>query len=61
MSKKTIGWILTVVGALLALLSLTADMIGISTNAGFGPYQMAGLIVGLLLSAGGVWLVVKNK
>ena len=61
MSKKTIGWILIVAGALLTFASLGADIFGIGTNAGFGPYQTAGLVVGLLLAAGGVWLVVKKK
>jgi hypothetical protein len=61
MSKKTIGWILIVAGALLTVASLGADLFGIGSSAGFGPNQTLGTVAGLLLAAGGVWLVVKNK
>ena len=42
---------LAVAGALIGLVSLLADVIGLGTGPGFGPYQMSGVVTGLLLLA----------
>lgn len=54
MSKKTLGILLIVLGLLLAVVSLTADAIGLGGVSGFGWKQIVGTLVGVLLVAGGV-------
>jgi hypothetical protein len=55
MSKKTLGILLIAFGLLLAVVSLTADVIGLGNGSGFGWEQITGSIVGVLLVAGGAW------
>ncbi len=64
MSRKTISWILILVGLLLAVVSLAADTLGIGNEVGFGWKQIAGTVVGLAALAYGYWLgraKAKNK
>jgi hypothetical protein len=49
MSDNRIAIILGVAGALIALVSLLADTIGLGSGSGFGPYQISGVLAGLLL------------
>ena len=49
MSKKTISLIAIIVGILLALISLTADFIGIGSYPGINYAQLAGIAVGLVI------------
>lgn len=42
---------LAVAGVLIGLVSLLADRIGLGTGPGFGPYQISGVVAGLLLLA----------
>ncbi len=57
MSRKTGGLILIFVGLLLAVVSLTADTLGIGNEVGFGWKQAAGMIIGLAAMLAGTWMV----
>jgi len=52
--------ILLVVGVGLLLVSLSADVIGIGDDAGFGNQQLMGTIAGAILTAIGVYLVTRK-
>ena len=60
MNNKTSSMVVIVLGALLLLASLLADVIGIGDDAGFGRQQMMGTIAGVLVLAVGVYLHTKN-
>jgi len=47
MSKKVIRLIFIILGGILLILSLTADMIGIGSYPGFNYAQILGAVVGL--------------
>jgi len=49
MSKKTISLIAIVLGAIVTLVSLTADLIGIGSYPGLNWAQLIGTAIGLLL------------
>jgi hypothetical protein len=55
MSKRTLGIIMIVLGVLLAIVSLSADALGIGNGAGIGWKQILGAVVGVLIAAGGAW------
>ena len=55
---KTIGRILLIAGALLLVVSLLADVVGIGQES-FGPKQIGGSIAGLVLAGVGYWLTRK--
>jgi hypothetical protein len=59
-NRKTLGIILLVVGIVLLVLSLTADMIGIGSTAGFGYKQIAGSIVGVVVAIVGYVLMSRK-
>ena len=48
MNNKTIGVALIVIGVVLLIGSLAGDMIGIGNFAGFGRYQIVGIVLGAL-------------
>ncbi len=57
MNQRSIGIILLIIGLVLAILSLAADLIGLGEGGGFGYKQIAGLVVGLGgIIAGGILL-----
>jgi uncharacterized membrane protein len=56
MPKKTIGIVLIIIGVILALVSVLADVIGIGNKAGFGWQQLLGTVVGIVVLLVGVWL-----
>jgi hypothetical protein len=58
--KKTIGTVLLVVGIVVLLLSLIADLIGIGGSPGFGTYQIVGAIVGAIVTVVGLVLTLKK-
>ena len=45
MNNKTIGVALIIVGVVLLIGSLAGDMIGIGNFAGFGRYQIVGIVL----------------
>lgn len=55
-NKQLASLILLIGGIVLAILALTADVIGLGLEAGFGPVQWAALIVGVLAAIAGVLL-----
>ena len=55
MSKRTLGIIFILLGLLLAILSLSADVLGIGNGAGIGWKQILGMVVGVLIALGGAW------
>ena len=60
-NKKTVGIVLIVVGIAVLAASVAADPLGIGGgNAVFGPYQLVGVVVGILVVAGGVVLRMKK-
>ena len=58
--RKTAGIVLLVVGIGVLLLSLLADVLGIGTRAGFGYYQIGGIIVGAIVAIVGLVLTLKK-
>ena len=59
MSKKTLGILLVVLGVILVVVSLAADTIGIGSGA-FGPKQIIGTAIGIILALVGVWLALRK-
>jgi hypothetical protein len=56
MKKKGLSLILIVVGIIILLVSLLADVIGIGAYPGFGSKQIAGTIVGAVVAIiGFIW------
>ena len=60
MSIKLAGIILIVVGVIAAALFFTADLIGIGGKPGFGYFQMAGVVVGIVVLVAGIILVLRK-
>jgi len=61
MSNRTIGILIIVVGVLLVVASLAADLIGIGSGGGLGWKQLLGAGVGVLVVAAGVWWMGRGK
>jgi len=59
-NKKTIGIALLVVGVVLLIGSLAADMIGIGGAAGFGYKQIIGAVAGVVIAVVGFVLYSKK-
>ena len=55
MSKRTLGILLIVLGLLLLVVSLAADLIGLGNGTGLGWKQLLGAAVGVLIMLGGLW------
>jgi len=53
MSKKNISLVLMIGGAVLLILSLAADSVGIGSYPGFHGAQIAGAVIGLVILAFG--------
>jgi HD-like signal output (HDOD) protein len=58
--KKTAGIVLLVVGLVVLLLSLSADVIGIGGSPAFGFRQIVGTIVGAIVAVVGLVLTLKK-
>jgi uncharacterized membrane protein YccC len=56
MSKKTIGYILIVLGVAIVVISLAADLLGIGNSMGYGWKQLLGAAIGIVVAIVGVWL-----
>jgi len=59
--NKTASIVLLVVGIGLLAVSLLADVIGIGDDPGFGNQQMMGTIVGVVITAIGLFLTLRAK
>jgi hypothetical protein len=60
MSKRIIGYLLCAIGAVIAFVSLAADVIGIGQKPGIGGLQVLGALIGVILAIVGVWLALSN-
>jgi hypothetical protein len=59
--NKTIGIVLLVVGIVVLALSLLTDALGLGDSASvFGPYQIAGTIVGVIVALVGLVLTLRK-
>jgi hypothetical protein len=60
-SKKAVGIALLVVGIIVLALSLLAEPLGIGgPSSGFGPYQIAGTVVGVVVALVGLVLALRG-
>jgi hypothetical protein len=60
-ARKTIGIVLLVVGIIVLLVSLFADTLGLGGSSPvFGPYQIAGTIVGVIVALVGLVLTIRG-
>ncbi len=60
MERQTLGVALLVMGVVLVLLSLSADLIGLGISPGIGLRQWGGTILGVILGALG-WFLRKGS
>jgi hypothetical protein len=60
MNTRTIGIVVLVVGVILLLVSLGADLIGVGTRNAFGYKQIIGTVVGGVLAIGGIVLMTRK-
>lgn len=59
--RKTAGIVLLVVGIIVLVLSLFADTFGLGGSASiFGPYQIAGTILGAIVTVVGLVLTLRG-
>jgi len=59
--RKTAGIVLLVVGFVVLVLSLFSDTLGLGgSNSVFGPYQIAGTIVGVIVAVVGLVLAIRG-
>jgi hypothetical protein len=58
--NKTVGIMLLVVGVVILVLSLVADIIGLGSAPGFGPNQILGTVVGAIVTIAGLVLTIKK-
>ena len=61
LDKRTAGIILLIVGGGLLVISLSADVIGIGDDAGFGRQQTMATVAGVVIMAVGLALTFKEK
>jgi hypothetical protein len=55
--RRTIGLVLAAVGIVILIVSVLADPLGLGGgNDAFGPRQIAGTVVGVIVVIVGVWL-----
>ena len=54
-------WVMLVVGTLLGILSLTADLIGVGGFPGFGWKQILGTSAAALLVAVSAWRILRTR
>ncbi len=60
-SNKTANILVIIIGIGLLAASLLADVIGIGDDPGFGNQQMMGTIVGVVITAIGLFLTLRAK
>jgi len=61
-NKRKLGFALLILGILIFLICMAADIIGIGQTPGeFGTNQMTGAVVGLVVVGAGIMLMIKRK
>ena len=58
--KKVAGIVLLVVGLIVLVLALAADMVGIGVFSGFGRYQILAAVVGAIVAVVGLVLALRG-
>jgi len=56
-----LAWVVIGIGALLVLIALFADPLGLGRSPGFGWRQTLGVVVGALILLGGLYLRRRRK
>ena len=60
MSKKTIGFLLIILGVVVLVVSLTADVTGLGEGTAIGWKQILGTVAGVIIALDGVWLALNK-
>jgi VanZ family protein len=58
--EKPIGFLVGSLGLMVAVLFVLADVIGVGTSNRFGTVQLAGTVLGGLITTGGIWVYVTG-
>ena len=58
---KKLGLLAAAIGVLIALVSALADQLGLGATSGFGPDQILGTIIGVLVLVVGLTILVGAK
>jgi len=61
MDKMTLGAVLLIVGIAVLVESVFADGIGVGNLTSFGRTQTIGTVIGAVLTAGGLFLMLKAR
>ena len=61
MDKMTLGAVVFIIGIAVLMQALFADGIGIGNNPDFGWKQETGTIIGAILTASGLFYMIKGK
>ncbi len=61
MSNKMVPILVLIIGIGLLVASLLADVVGIGDDPGFGSQQTTGTVVGVIITAVGLYLTLKAK
>jgi uncharacterized membrane protein len=56
MNNPTLAWVLIGLGAIVALIAVFADPLGLGKSAGFGWKQGLGVIIGVVIILAGFYL-----
>jgi hypothetical protein len=56
MNNPTLAWVLIAVGAIVVLIALFADPVGVGKSAGFGWKQGLGVVIGVVVIVAGFYL-----
>lgn len=60
MSKRTIGVVFIILGVVVMVVSLTADVTGLGEGTVIGWKQILGTVVGVIIALDGVWLALNK-
>ena len=60
MSNRTMAYLIIVLGAVVLIISLAADSLGIGGPPGIGWKQLTGAAVGFIVMICGVWLASRK-
>jgi hypothetical protein len=61
MDNPTLAWVVIGIGALLVLIALFADPLGLGGQSGFGWKQGLGLVIGAVVILAGLYLRRRGK
>ncbi len=60
MAKRTLGFLLIIIGVVIAVISLSADFIGIGNQQGIGWQQLLGTAIGVIALLVGIWMTLRK-